>query len=193
MWPQPPYCRLKIVTLCRTFVATNPWTHMLVCKVWLVVCDCFSVAIKAGPYLDNNLHSESTVIPSERIASQHLTGSCPTTHDINESAFDTSNIHPSLFESFSLPSWKEIGLPGHESLPRSLNDANDLDGSPCDLDHLLSDTFGDDMVGGEYESCEDDSGEILERLQESEQLSREGEARSAIGTVTSTACLLRFT
>ena len=164
---------------------------MLVCKVWLVVCDRFSVAIKAGLYLGNDSHSMA--IPSEHIASQHPTGSCPTTHDIDESAFDTSNIHSNSIESFSIPSWKEIGLPGHESLSRPLNDADDLDGSPGDLDHLLSDTFGDDMVGGEYESCEDDSGEILERLQESEQLSREDEARGAIGTVTSTACLLQFT
>jgi hypothetical protein len=95
--------------------------------------------------------------------------------------FDASNTYSNLLETLSLPSWREIGLPGHERY--SLDDTDDLDGSPSDLDCLMTrrDTLGDDTVDQEYESSEDDSDAILDRLQESERLSGEDEARDATG------------
>jgi hypothetical protein len=106
------------------------------------------------------------------MAPQHLTEfeTHPTTYDIDD-------MHSNLPESFSLPSWREISLPGHDSL--SLDAPGNLD-----LDGQSRDTLGD-ALDGDCESSEDDSEEILERLQESEQLSREDEARMAIGDVTS--------
>ena len=141
--------------------------------------DHFFVSNKAKLCLD--IDSYSSVTPLEYAVSGYPTESYPTTHDVDDLAFDAPNVAYNLFESLSLPSWKEIGLPGHGHLSR--DDADDLGGSPCDLDSLLTDTLGDDTAYGEYESGEDDSDEILERLQESVQSSEEDNARNAIGNV----------
>ena len=127
-------------------------------------------------YLDNDLPSH--VIPSqlEHIdsESQHLTESHLTIYDIEDA-------HSGSTERFSLPSWRETCLPGHESL--LLDDDGTQGGSSGNLDCLSRDTLGDDIVDREYESSEDDSEEILGRLQESEQFAQEDEARNAIGDI----------
>ena len=133
---------------------------------------CFSISIEAKLCLDNDWRSQ--VVPSEQITAQHVTESHPndpTTYDIDEYVFDA---HSNSLEHFSLPSWKEISLPGHEH--RLPDGADDLEGSPSDLDCLLRDTVGDNMADGEYQLSEDDYDEIL-----SEPLSREDEARDAMG------------
>lgn len=141
-----------------------------------------SISIEAKLCLENDPYSP--VVPSDTMASQHLTESHPTIYDIDDSGsvFGASNVHhefPNLSERFLLPSWKEISLPGHKSL--SPSDANAQDGSPSNFNCLSRDTLGDGMGDREYESSEDDSEEILERLQESEQLSRDNKAQNAIG------------
>ena len=141
--------------------------------------DHFSVSIKAKLCLDNDSHSP--VVPSEHVVSQHPTELNPTTYDVDETMFnsDALNVPSNSLEGFAFPSWKETCLPGHERhLPE---DANDLEGLPSDLNCLLEDTLGNGMVDEEYESSEDDSGEILERLKELQQSSQEDEARIAIG------------
>jgi len=148
----------------------------------------FSVLIEAKICLDN---LRSQVVPSERMASQHLTEPHSTTYDIDESVFDASNTHSTSFElgGFSFPSWRETGLPGHENL--SLDNANAQHGSLGHLDYLSRDALEGDMVDRVYESSEDDSEDILERLQESEWLSREDEARNMIGDF-KCSCILDF-
>jgi len=144
--------------------------------------DQLSVLIKLNLCLDKD--SSFSVVPSEHIASQHPTDSYPTTYDVDDLVFDAPNIHYNMPKSLSLPSWREIGLPGHEH--HSLDDADDLVGSLGDLDHPLTDTLEDDMAY-EDDSHEDDSEEILERLQAyaSEQLSGEDDTRNTIGKITS--------
>jgi hypothetical protein len=97
-------------------------------------------------------------------SSQHFTESYPT-------IYDNDDVHFSSSESFSLPSWRENCLPGHESF--SLDAPGNLD----------LDILGDDIVEREYESSEDDSAEILERLQDLEQFSQKDETRNAIGNL----------
>jgi hypothetical protein len=109
------------------------------------------------------------------MASRHPTESYPTTYDFDESMLDAPNAQSTL------PSWKEIDLVGHTRL--SLDDADNLDGSPSNLDCLLKDTLGDRIADGDYDSSQDDSDEILERLQE--QLSTEDNVQNAIGTLIS--------
>ena len=137
--------------------------------------DHFSISIKAKLRLGSDTHTP--VVLSEDIeASQHLVESHSTTNEIDMSGFD---VHYDLSEGFLLPSWKETCLPGHESL--LLDDSDAQDGSTGNLDCLSRDTLGDDMVDKEYESNEDDSEEILGRLQESDRLFQEDEAQNAIG------------
>ena len=122
------------------------------------------------------------------MSSQHLTEPHLITYDIDSSAFDADSNAHSLSESFSLPSWKEIGLPGqagHNSDTQSfLLDGTDaqLEGrSPHNSNCLSRDTLRDNMLDREYESSKDDSKEILERLQESGYLSQKDQAWNAIG------------
>lgn len=112
----------------------------------------------------------SLAIPVKLIPPQHSTESHPTTFDVDEPLFNPLGTHPN---TILLLSWKETDLPGHED---SLL-ADTLDGSADNLNGLSMDGMGDG-----YESGEDDSEEILEKLIESELSRRELEGRKAIGT-----------
>lgn len=103
----------------------------------------------------------------------HPTESQPTTYDIDEPGSYASNAYPNVSESLFLPSWKEIGLAGHDSHETLSPDNIDAeDGSPSNL------TLGVEDI--EHKSMEDDPEDILERLQESfESLSQVNEARNA--------------
>ena len=108
--------------------------------------------------------------------SNHPTESQPITYGIDKPESYASNAYPDASKSPFLPSWKEIGLAGHDSHETlSLDDIDAQDGSPSNL------TLG--VVDIKHESMEDDSEDILERLQNSlESLSQVNEARNvAIG------------
>ena len=127
--------------------------------------------------LDNDSHPP--VGTSGPVDVQNPPESHQTSYNV-ESTFDVPNTHSSSLEGFSLPSWQEIGLPGHDNLLFSLGDAENSDVLPGNLDRLSMDNVGDLLDQG-YESSEDNSEELLERLQESERLSREIEGRKALG------------
>jgi hypothetical protein len=132
----------------------------------------------AKQHLDNDSHSP--VAPSEPVNVRHL----PESHqNADESTFDASNAHSNSLEGFLLPSWQEIDLPGHDNILFSLEDAGNSDVSPGHPGYLSVDNVRELLDQG-YESSEDNSEELLERLQESERLSREIEGRKAICKLT---------
>jgi hypothetical protein len=106
--------------------------------------------------------------------------SCETTYDLDTMDFDDPDAHDEPFGQFSLPFWKEIELLGHQNDLPFLDDLVSPDLTHDTLGGLFMDSLKGAAVAG-YESSEDNSEELLKRLQESEELNREQECWKAIG------------